>query len=80
MIILGESFLRLNSAEFLYEKILEFLKHNNKFSEYWNPINMLPCDAATVGNFDLGLINNENNLLNNLKSVSYTHLTLPTSR
>ena len=32
MVILGESFLRLNSAEFLYEKILNFLKHNNKFS------------------------------------------------
>ena len=71
MIILGESFLRLNSAEFLYKKILEFLKHNNKFSEYWNPLNILSCDAATVGNFDLGLINNENNLLNNLKSNKF---------
>ena len=71
MIILGESFLRLNSAEFLYEKILKFLKNNNKFSEYWNPINILSCDAATVGNFDLGLINNENNLLNNLKSNKF---------
>ena len=71
MVILGESFLRLNSAEFLYEKILKFLKHNNKFSEYWNPINILSCDAATVGNFDLGLINNENNLLNNLKSNKF---------
>ena len=55
----------------LYEKIIEFLKHNNKFSEYWNPINILSCDAATVGNFDLGLINNENNLLNNLKSNKF---------
>ncbi len=71
MVILGESFLRLNSAEFLYEKILKFLKQNNKFSEYWNPINILSCDAATVGNFDLGLINNENNLLNNLKSNKF---------
>ena len=71
MVILGESFLRLNSAEFLYEKILKFLKHSNKFSEYWNPINILSCDAATVGNFDLGLINNENNLLNNLKSNKF---------
>ena len=71
MVILGESFLRLNSAEFLYKKIIEFLKNNNKFSEYWNPINILSCDAATVGNFDLGLINNENNLLNNLKSNKF---------
>ena len=71
MIIIGESFLRLNSAEFLYEKILDFLKFNKKFSKYWNPINILSCDAASVGNFDLGLINNENNLLNNLKTNKF---------
>ena len=56
MIIIGESFLRLNSAEFLYEKILEFLKLNKKLSDYWNPINILSCDAASVGNFDLSYV------------------------
>ncbi len=71
MIILGESFLRLNSAEYLYNKIINFLKHNEKFSEDWNPLNILSSDAATVGNFDLGLINNENNLLNDLKSHKF---------
>ena len=71
MIILGESFFKLNSAEFLYDKMIEFLKLNKKFSEDWNPVNILSCDAATVGNFDLGLINNENNLLNNLKSHKF---------
>ena len=71
MIILGESFLRSNSAEFLYDKIINFLKHNEKFSEDWNPLNILSCDAATVGNFDLGLINNESNLLNDLKSHKF---------
>ncbi|MDA9733568.1 NADH-quinone oxidoreductase subunit NuoG [Candidatus Pelagibacter sp.] len=71
MIILGESFLRLNSAEYLYSKITNFLKHNEKFSEDWNPLNILSSDAATVGNFDLGLINNETNLLNGLKSHKF---------
>ena len=71
MIILGESFLRLNSAEFLYNKIIDFLKLNNKFSENWSPINILSCDAASVGNFDLGLISNEINLLNDLKSHKF---------
>ena len=33
MIILGESFLRLNSAEFLYDKIINFLKYNKKFEK-----------------------------------------------
>ena len=71
MIILGESFLRLNKAEFLFGKIIDFLKHNKKFTEDWNPLNILSCDAASVGNFDLGLINNENNLLNDLKSHKF---------
>ena len=71
MIILGESFLRLNSAEFLYDKITEFLKSNKKNSDDWNPLNILSCDAASVGNFDLGLINDKNNLLNDLKSHKF---------
>ncbi len=71
MIILGESFLRLNSSEFLYNNILEYFTKNNKFSEEWNPINILSCDASSVGNFDLGLINKENNLLNDLKSNKF---------
>jgi NADH-quinone oxidoreductase subunit G len=71
MIILGESFLRLNNAEFLYVKIKEFLVHNNKFSEEWNPLNILSCDASSVGNFDLGLINKETSILNDLKSNKF---------
>ncbi len=71
MIIIGESFLRLKSAEYLYSKILDFIKYNNKFSNEWNPVNVLSCDAASVGNFDLGLINNDKNLLNDLKSHKF---------
>ena len=71
MIIVGESFLRLNSAEILYDKILDFLKQNNKYSDDWNPVNILSCDASTVGNFDLGLINKEKNLLKDLKANKF---------
>ncbi len=71
MIIIGESFLRLQSAEFFYNKILNFLNKNNKFSDEWNPLNILSCDASTVGNFDLGLINKEKNLLIDLKSNKF---------
>ena len=71
MIIIGESFFRLKSSEFLYTKILDFLNMNNKFSDYWSPLNILSCDAATVGNFDLGLINKEKNLLNDLNSHKF---------
>ncbi len=71
MIIIGESFLRLNLADFLYSKILNFLSQNNKFLNDWKPVNILSCDASSVGNFDLGLINKENNLLNDLKSNKF---------
>ncbi len=71
MIIIGESFLRLNNAEFLYVKIKDFLLHNNKFSEDWNPLNILSCDASSVGNFDLGLINKKTDVLNDLKSNKF---------
>ncbi len=47
------------------------MKKNNKFTEDWNPLNILSCDAATVGNFDLGILNNELNLLEELKSNKF---------
>ncbi len=71
MIIIGESFLRLNNAEFLYNKIENFLRKNDKFLKDWNPLNILSCDASSVGNFDLGLINKETNLLKDLKSNKF---------
>ena len=71
MIIIGESLLKLNSAEHLFNLIKNFLKKNNKFIDDWNPLNILSCDAATVGNFDLGILNNEKNLLKELKSKKF---------
>ncbi len=71
MIIIGESLLKFNSAESLFNLIKNFLKKNNKFTEDWNPLNILSCDAATVGNFDLGIINSEKNLLEELKSNKF---------
>ncbi len=71
MIIIGESLLKFNSAEHLFNLIKNFLKKNNKFTEDWNPLNILSCDAATVGNFDLGILNSEQNLLEELKSNKF---------
>jgi NADH-quinone oxidoreductase subunit G len=71
MIIIGESLLRLESSEFLFNKIKEFLLKNNKISDNWNALNILSCDAGTVGNFDLGIINNQNNLLNDLREHKF---------
>ncbi len=67
MIILGESFLNLNSAKFLFNLIKEYLNKNNKFINYWNPLNILSNDSATVGSLDLGLINEKTDLIKNFK-------------
>ena len=71
MIILGESLLKLNSANYLFNLIKDFLNKNNKFTDNWNPLNILSCDASTVGNFDLGIINNDINLIKDLKSNKF---------
>ena len=56
MIVLGESLLKINSSKYFFNKIKEFLIKNKRESEEWNPLNVLSCDAATVGNYDLGLV------------------------
>ena len=71
MIIMGESLLKLNSANYLFNLIKGFLNKNNKFTDNWNPLNILSCDASTVGNFDLGIINNDINLIKDLKSNKF---------
>ena len=38
---------------------------------YWNSLNILSTDAATVGNIDLGIINNEKNLISDLKEHKF---------
>ena len=71
MIIMGESLLKLNSADYLFNLIKDFLNKNNKFTDNWNPLNILSCDASTVGNFDLGIINNDINLTKDLNSNKF---------
>ena len=70
-IIIGESLLKNNSSKYLFNKIKKFLTINNKISDDWNSLNILSCDASTVGNYDLGLVNQEKNLLNDLKDHKF---------
>ena len=71
MIILGESLLNSNSSRYLFNMTKKFLTKNNKINDDWNAFNILSCDAATVGNFDLAIINEENNLLDDLKNHKF---------
>ena len=66
MIIVGESLLNDGSAEYLFSLIKEFLLKNKKISENWNSLNILSTDASTVGNFDLDLINKNQDLIKDL--------------
>ena len=71
LIILGESFLNLKSAKFLFFKIKNFLLTNKKISESWNSLNLISTDASTVGNLDLDIINNEKNLISELQENKF---------
>ena len=57
MIILGESFLNTKSANYLFYSLKNFLLKIINLLNEWNPLNILSTDAATVGNFDLDIIN-----------------------
>ena len=63
MIIIGESLLNNESANYLFSLIKKFLLKNEKISENWNSLNILSTDAATVGNLDLDLINKNQDLI-----------------
>ena len=71
MIIIGESLLNLGSSQYFFNNIKNFLTQNKKISEEWNSFNILSCDASTVGNYDLGIINESNNLLEDLQNHKF---------
>ncbi len=66
IIVLGESFLNLKSARYLFFALKEYLLENDKYSENWNPLNLLSSDAATVGNLDLDIIDQTDDIFQKL--------------
>ena len=66
IIILGESFLNLKSAKYLFFGLKEFLLKNNKINKDWNSLNLLSADASTVGSLDLDIIDNNNEIFEKL--------------
>ena len=71
IIILGESLLNSDSSKYFFNMIRKFLIKNEKVNDDWNPFNILSCDAATVGNYDLGIINEDLNLLEDLQNHKF---------
>ena len=70
-IIFGESFLKSSSAKYLFQSFKKFLIDENKFNDEWNPLNIISTDAATVGNLDLDIIDQNNNLLKDLNENKF---------
>ncbi len=71
LIILGESFFKTQSANFLFNLIKKFLVNNNKISNEWNPLNKLSVNASDVGSLDLNIINHKKNLFENLNNHEF---------
>ena len=71
LVIIGESLLKYSSSRYLFNKIKRFMFQNNKNNNEWKSLNILSCDASTVGNFDLGMVNENNNLLEDLQKNKF---------
>ena len=71
MIILGESFQKLKSADYLFSSLKQFLFKNNKYTTDWNPLNLISADASTVGNLDLDVIDESNSLLDDVNKNKF---------
>ena len=71
LIILGESFLKAKSANYLFYSLKEFLSKNDKFRDDWNPLNILSTNASTVGSFDLDLVDESNKILDDLNKNEF---------
>ena len=71
MVIFGESFLKSNSAEYLFKSFKKFLLDKEKFNDEWNPLNVISTDAATVGSLDLDIIDQNNELLKDLNENKF---------
>ncbi len=71
IIILGESFLNLKSAEYLFYNLKKYLINNGKIGDDWNSLNLISSDAATVGSFDLDIIDETDEIFEKLKENKF---------
>ncbi len=73
LIIIGQSVLKLKSAQYIFEEFKKLLIKSKKITDEWSSLNILSNDASTVGSYDLSLLsanNGKNLLLEKLKQNS----------
>ena len=63
--------LKLKSAKYLFFSLKEYLIKNNKFNDDWKSLNLLSTDAASVGNYDLDILNETDELFQNLNENKF---------
>ncbi len=69
IVILGQSFFKLKSAQSLFYQLKDFLKSNGKINEDWNAIGVISNHSSTVGAYDLDIINSESDGNSTLEKI-----------
>lgn len=79
IIILGQSIFKLKSSQYIFEKLKDYLKKNNKINKDWNALNIISNHASTVGSYDLDILSSNgktNQILKGLKDQVFKILFL----
>ena len=79
IVILGQSFFKMKSAQTLFNRLNNFLKSNGKINDDWNAIGVISNHSSTVGAYDLDIVDtksNENSTLKKIQNNKYELLFL----
>ena len=62
ILIIGESFFKLQSAKILFTKLKNLLNSLGKINNNWNALGVISNDASTVGAYELDLISSNDSI------------------
>ena len=69
IVILGQSFFKMKSAQTLFNRLNNFLKSNGKINDDWNAIGVISNHSSTVGAYDLDIVDNKSNGNSTLEKI-----------
>ena len=62
ILIIGESFFKLQSAKILFSKLKNLLNSLGKINNNWNALGVISNDASTVGAYELDLVSSNDSI------------------
>lgn len=62
ILIVGESFFKLQSAKILFTKLKNLLNSLGKINDNWNALGVISNDASTVGAYELDLVSSNDSI------------------